>query len=313
MRIAILGATSQIARDLVTSFLQHDHYELTLFGRKPEIIQNWLSVNKDIKSVNVNGYDQFTNFKKFDWIINFVGVGDPAKAITMGQSIFEITSEYDNLVIDYLKVNPNCRYIFLSSGAVYGSSFEKPANLHSKGQFTVNNIQPYEWYAVAKLHAEYRHRALVDLGIVDVRVFNYFSHTQNLEARFLLTDLLRSIREKTVFETSSENIVRDYLHPTDFYQLIKLLLCSSKLNFSLDCYSKLPIDKMNLLKEMRDKFGLRYLVSEINSQVNATGFKKFYFSENKIAETIGYKPKFTSLEGICVEVEKLFDFSGFNC
>lgn len=313
MRIAILGATSQIARDLVTSFLQHDNYELSLFGRQPEIIQNWLSANRCKNHINVNTYNQFTSIKKFDWIINFVGVGDPAKAVAIGPTIFEITSEYDNLAINYLKENPGCRYIFLSSGAVYGSIFEKPATHHSIAQFAVNNIQPHDWYAAAKLHAECKHRALVNFGIVDVRIFNYFSHTQNLGARFLLTDMLRSIKEKTVFKTSSDNIVRDYLHPSDFYQIIKLVLNSSRLNFSLDCYSKLPIDKMNLLKEMKNKFGLRYQVDDVVSVVNATGLKHLYFSENRVAKKIGYEPKFTSLEGVCVEAQKLLGLSEINC
>ena len=66
MRIAILGATSQIARDLVTSFLQHDNYELSLFGRQPEIIQDWLCANRCKNHINVNKYDQFASLKKFD-------------------------------------------------------------------------------------------------------------------------------------------------------------------------------------------------------------------------------------------------------
>jgi hypothetical protein len=41
------------------------------------------------------------------------------------------------------------------------------------------------------LHAEAKHRALFNFSIVDVRVFNYFSHTQDMNARFLITDNLR--------------------------------------------------------------------------------------------------------------------------
>lgn len=305
MKIAILGATSQIAKDLISAFLEHDNYELTLFGRKPEVIIDWPSADKKRNSINVNSYDQFINSRNFDWIINFIGVGDPAKAVEMGQSIFEITSEYDNLAISYLKANPGCRYIFLSSGAIYGSNFDKPINLESKALFAVNEVKSQDWYAVAKLHAEYRHRSMANFGIVDVRVFNYFSHTQSLKARFFLTELLRSIKEKSIFKTSFDNMVRDFLSPSDFYQLIKLIIGSPKINLALDCYSKSPIDKMSLLEEMKKKFGLEYELNEEFSMINATGIKEFYFSENKIAKTIGYEPKMTSLDGILIEAQKL--------
>jgi len=308
MRIAIFGATSQIAKDLIAAFLEHDKHELTLFGRQPKVIIDWVRTNKNKNKnhIKVNSYDQLTNSRNFDWIINFIGVGDPAKSIAMGHSIFEITSDYDNLAINYLRANPSCRYIFLSSGAIYGSNFEKPVNHKSKAQLTINNVQSHDWYAAAKLQAEYRHRSLADFGIVDVRIFNYFSHTQNLDARFLLTDMIRSIKEKKVFLTLSNNIFRDFLNPLDFYQLVELILNSPKINLALDCYSKSPIDKMSLLEEMKNKFGLEYEVSDVTSIMNATGMKLFYFSENRIAESIGYKPNMTSLEGVCTEVSKIF-------
>jgi hypothetical protein len=43
------------------------------------------------------------------------------------------------------------------------------------------------------MHAEAKHRALFNFSIVDVRVFNYFSHTQDMNARFLITDIVRAI------------------------------------------------------------------------------------------------------------------------
>lgn len=312
MKIAIFGANSQMAKNLITAFLQHDNHELILYGRNPKIITDWLSVNGYSKNANVSSYDQFINSRDFDLILNFVGVGDPAKAVEMGQSIFEVTYEFDNLAIRYLIKNPDCKYIFLSSGAVYGSNFENPVNSESKAIFSINNIQPHDWYAIAKLHAECKHRALPNLSILDLRVFNYFSHTQSLDARFLLTDILRSIKERNIFKTSSDNIVRDFLSPSDFYQLVKLVMGSPKINLALDCYSKLPIDKMNLLEEMKKNFGLQYEICDQISTVNATGIKQYYFSENKIAKKIGYEPKLTSLESICIEVPKLLELHGIH-
>ena len=41
-----------------------------------------------------------------------------------------ITLQYDQLAIDYINKHPACRYIFMSSGAVYGSNFDEPGNRH---------------------------------------------------------------------------------------------------------------------------------------------------------------------------------------
>lgn len=300
MRIAIIGATSQIARDLIVSFSAEADKHLHLFARRPDEVTKWLA------SVGLLGrysVDDFSGFAKqeFDAVINFVGVGNPAQAVAMGNSIFDITLRFDEMVLEYLQTHPACRYLFLSSGAAYGSSFNEPATRDTPAIVAINNLAPHEWYGVAKLHAECRHRAHPELPIIDIRVFNYFSRTQDISARFLITDILRAIRNNTVLKTSSDYIVRDFLHPSDFYRLVSALLSASTTNAVVDCYSRAPIDKPTLLSTMQEKFGLRYEITEPTSSVNATGSKPYYFSLNTRAADFGYQPALTSLEGLLKE------------
>ena len=302
MRIAILGATSQIARDLIVSFAAAEDKHLHLFARRPDEVTKWLA------SVGLSGRypaDNFSGFAnhEFDAVINFVGVGNPAQAVAMGNSIFDITLRFDDLVLDYLQTNPACRYFFLSSGAAYGTGFNEPANRNTPAVVAINNLAPYEWYGVAKLHAECKHRAHPELPIIDIRVFNYFSRTQDLSARFLITDILRAIREGTVLKTSSDYIVRDFLHPEDFSGLIRALLFSPAANATVDCYSLSPIDKFTLLSEMQDRFGLQYTVMGPAATINATGTKPNYYSQNTRAADFGYQPTLTSLDGILREIK----------
>ena len=79
---------------------------------------------------------------------------DPVQAAAMGASIFDVTLKYDEMALDYVRQHPHCRYIFLSSGAAYGSSFDEPVDENTKAVIAINNLQPQDWYAVAKLHAE---------------------------------------------------------------------------------------------------------------------------------------------------------------
>lgn len=304
MRIAILGATSQIAKDLIVSFSKAANDNLYLFARRPEEVNKWLDAIELRGRYDVNGFSEFAK-NEFDAVINFVGVGNPAQAVAMGNSIFEVTLRFDEMVLDYLKIHPSCRYLFLSSGAAYGSTFVEPAKQDTPAIVPINKLEPHEWYGVAKLHAECRHRAHPELAIIDIRVFNYFSHTQDIEARFLITDILRAIRDKTVLKTSADYIVRDFLHPSDFYQLLTALLAAPASNVAVDCYSRAPIDKSNLLVAMQENFGLRYEITEAITSVNATGSKPHYYSLNMRAADFGYRPSLTSLEGIKLEMGKI--------
>lgn len=302
MRIAIFGATSQIAKDLVRSFAAHDDLELSLYARRPDAVSHWLS-NVGLEGrFAVAAFTDFHTKQHFDAILNFVGVGDPAQAAAMGASIFDITLQYDELALHYVRQHPTCRYLFLSSGAAYGSNFDVPADENTKALIAINHLKPQDWYGVAKLHAECRHRALQELSIIDIRVFNYFSHTQNMAARFLMTDIVRAIQENKLLSTSADYIVRDFIHPSDFAQLINTLLHIKASNFPVDCYSKAPLEKPHLLIAIQNEFGLQYETNSGRNSVNATGGKPFYYSLNKQAAKFGYDPVHTSLDGILKEL-----------
>ncbi|OGT16424.1 MAG: epimerase [Gallionellales bacterium RIFOXYB12_FULL_54_9] len=300
MKIAILGATSQIARDLIVSFSSAGGDRLHLFARRTDEVAGWLAANKMAGRYPVDGFAEFDKHD-FDAVINFVGAGDPAQIAKMGADILDVTLRFDEMVLRYLKAHPSCRYLFMSSGAAYGSNFSEPAQRDTPAIIKINDLGAHEWYGVAKLHAECRHRAHPELHIIDIRVFNYFSRTQDISARYLITDMLRAIRDGAALKTSSDHIVRDYLHPSDFFCLVTALLSATAANAAVDCYSKAPIDKPGLLQAMQNEFGLRYEVTESQVAINATGGKPNYYSLNKRAAEFGYQPQLTSIEGVLKE------------
>jgi len=301
-KIAILGATSQIAKDLIRSFDLHADHQLTLFGRNTDTIKQWQENQLFAHPQFVMPYDQFNQNQNFDAIINFVGIGDPAKAKVMGDSILTLTKYYDDLAIKYLKYYPSCQYIFLSSGAVFGSNYDKPVDQNTVPVEPNERLNSEDWYGLAKLQAENRHRALNYYNIVDIRVFNYFSRTQYMSERFLITDIVRAIRERAVLSTNAYNLVRDFLHPDDFYQMVIKVLDNKNINTVFDCYTQAPIDKFSLLNAMSEKFNLRYEMAQIDAGVLATGLKNNYYSKNHVAKKIGYEPQYSSLNGVTTEV-----------
>lgn len=303
-RIAIFGATSQIARDLIVSFSADANKQLHLFARRTDEVKKWLAAEGLSGRYPVDEFQEFAK-QEFDAVINFVGAGNPAQIAAMGNSILDVTLRFDELVLEYLRLHPSCRYLFMSSGAAYGSRFTEPARRDTPAIVPINNLAPQDWYGVAKLHAECRHRSHPEFAIIDMRVFNYFSRSQDVSARFLITDILRAIRDKAVLKTSSDYIMRDFLHPADFYRLVSALFSAPAANAVVDCYSRAPIDKPGLLAAMQEEFGLRYEMTESNVSVNATGNKAHYYSLNTRAADFGYQPELTSLEGVLRESEKI--------
>jgi hypothetical protein len=79
------------------------------------------------------------------------------------------------------------------------------------------------------------------------------------------------------------------------------------MNIALDCYTKEPIAKFDLLVELKSKFGLKYKIDESVEIINSTGVKKNYYSKNKTAQRLGYRPNKSSLEAIIFECMLLFN------
>jgi len=305
MHIAILGGSSQIAKDLARSFSVQGGHFLSIYARRPEIVRDWLRGSAGAH-FSVEVFEEFAQTKiKFDAVINFVGAGNPMRVMSMGAEIFSVTGEFDQLALNYITRNPGCRYIFASSGAVYGADFSKPVTSASHAVVPINNLPTSSWYGVAKLYAECRHRALSNYPIVDVRFFNYFSSTQDINDRFLVTDALRAAKEGVKFKTSAENSVRDYMGPEEVHSLICGVLNAGPVNIAIDSYTKNPVNKFQMLEALREKFGLVYEVDDGTMLLNATGAKTNYFSENHIAhEAFGYVPQRSALEVVLCEAEE---------
>jgi nucleoside-diphosphate-sugar epimerase len=304
MRVAILGATSQIAGDYIRRVCLDHTFELTLFSRTPVGLARRLDIGENSQILSLD-YAAFSTAARFDVIINFVGAGNPAVAAKMGSCILDISNDYDSLALDYLKKNPQCRYIFLSSGAAYGRNFLSPANEASVSSLPLNALGPTDWYSVAKVYAETRHRAMHEFQITDVRIFNYFSSTIDLNARFLICDMVRAIRDKSILETSAQNITRDFIGPEEFFSAITAILDAPPRNDVIDLYSKAPVEKFALLEALHKQFGLNYCLTESFGGLNATGAKMHYYSTNRRAEKFGYSAMQTSLQVIEKELNKI--------
>lgn len=297
IRMAILGSTSHIAKNLIIHFGQAKEYHLILFARTIEKVRSFLEeMQLDQSKIEVYPYEEFLQ-GQYDVIINCVGVTQGNVLIQEPNVVFKITEMYDNYVLQYLQGHPHCTYIHISSGAVYGGEFEKAAGYLTKAEINVNQLQNSDFYGISKLYMEAKHRSLNDLNIVDLRVFNFFSRFIDLNARYLLCDIINCLKADQPLNTSIEDMVRDFLHPSDLINMIELCIKKRKINAVYDLYSKQAISKSEILQFFQDEYNLRY-ETQLQSGVPIAGLKRNYFTNNHSAVDIGYIPAFSSLDCI---------------
>ena len=298
--IAILGCTGHVGKNLIFNFKKEKKFDLFLFSRDEQKIKKIIT-NFNLKDhFTIKNYEQF-NESKYDAIINCIGLSDPAKIIEVNNSILEITEKYDNMILDYLKKYPLVNYVNFSSGAVYGVNFISPANDSSRIEIPNYKISPY---TLSKIKSEIKHRKLKNFNIIDVRLFSFFSRFMDINTKFLISEVVSSIKYNKKFVTNKIDIYRDYINPKDLFNFLKICINLNS-NCALDTYSKQPISKFSLLNYLEKHYNLKYEIQENYITKSPTGNKKNYFSESRTATKFGFIPKFTSIETISQELNHL--------
>jgi nucleoside-diphosphate-sugar epimerase len=285
--IAILGATGTLGLSLAHEFAA-DPRGLMLFARRPER----LSEEPFVSLVGVCPLGEF-KAADFDLVINAIGAGDPGRVATIGAGILEITDRWDGRVLETM--DARTRYVFLSSGAVYGPNHSGPIGGDSRLSIPVNDRAVVPPYTMAKLLAEARHRRLSSRSILDLRVFAYADSTLPRNGRFFLCELARSIGSQLPFKTSATDMVRDYASRIEVAAMIRCWEAAGAGNTALDVYTKAPARKSDILRLAQERYGIAIdYCADIAP--GGTEEKPFYASLNRAAAALGYTPQRTALE-----------------
>jgi len=303
LRIAILGGTSHIARALTHCFLQKET-ELTLFARSPEKLPS-------LPCRIIKGFESFPS-GEFDLVINCIGAGTPKELKDDYNRWFSVLEKFDNLALDYLKnINPQALYVMFSSGAVYGRQSGKPATEDSSWNFFPNRLSVPDYYAISKIYSEAKHRSLPQLRIADLRIFSFFSRYIDLDSGYFMTDLVRSLVQKRVFETAPGDMFRDFPHPEDLAELILNCAAVPQINTAIDVASKSPVSKQEILKLYTEHFGLHYQFSSLQATHSPNGNVNIYLPTGTMAEkSLNWQARYTSIETLISETEIILKHYG---
>jgi nucleoside-diphosphate-sugar epimerase len=299
--ISILGATGHIGKNLSIYFGKDKNFELFLFARDEKKLEKILTQYESKNNFSIRKYDEF-NDSRYDAVINCVGLSNPADIAVAEEESLETTETFDVLTLEYLKNFPKTKLINFSSGAVYGGQFSSPIKYTTLIDKNFNYMNIKSNYALATIRSEIKHRTLKNLNIIDLRLFSFFSRFINLDAKFLMCEMISSIMQNKKFLTDETDIYRDYIHPKDLFSYVKKCICKDSLNDVFDLRSKKPIGKFELLNFLKEKYGLQYEIDSGVKLSNPTGFKRNYYSESRKVESLGHKPEYSSMDTILDEL-----------
>ena len=280
--IAILGATGYVGGSL-GGLLAAEGQAVTLFAREPQKLagRGWPA------AVCLRDLADF-DAADFDLVVNAIGAGDPSRVKSIGSDILTVTASWDRRVLETM--SPRTRYVFLSSGAVYGGPFDQPVSAESSICLPLNSMDSIPAYTMAKLEAEIRHRSERSRAILDLRIFGYADPSIDLNGTFFLAELARAIRDRTVFFTSPEHMVRDYAGVRELRALIGSWERAGAPNCPLDLYTTAPAGKHDILERCAARYSLR-LEYAATTASTPTGAKRFYASQYHAAADLGFKPE----------------------
>ena len=301
MHIALLGSTSHVAK--ATMEYLRRQASLTHVARDPLRVGNHLDQFGCADDGERNRILTFTEFAAsatvFDAIINCVGFGTPEKVAAAGLEMYRLSERMDELCLTYLERNPAAVLVNFSSGAVYGTAHETligPAAIFS---MELNQPRDSDHYQLVKLYSERKHRAWPSASIVDLRLFSFFSRHSDLSSRYLVCDVVRSLRERRPFITGPSDIIRDFVHPEDLADLLLRAAQKTGFNIAVDVFSRAALKKSEFLAAATARFGLEVVVERIDAPASLTGTKAFYASGNRMAtEIFGFVPHWAALEGV---------------
>lgn len=304
-RVAILGATGYVGKSLAFEFLEEEEVELFLFSRSMEKLEDSFKSIKllDRKRHFLYKITEFNDFN-YDAVINCAGTSDSMIIQKDPQSFLMGVEQTDDMVIDHIKKNIQTFYINISSGAVSLPNIADASLLDLPLILKSEKLTAQQYYGYSKRVIEAKHRALTTLTIIDIRLFSFFSQFVDVSSRFLMSEIVCSLREGKVFETNDDDIVRDYVCPKDFKSLILLLLSKGHTNDAFDVGSLAPLSKFHLLNILHEKYGLVYKVRRTEvAKVSLSS--SIYSGHLKKAKKLGYSPEFDSISGILYEMDKI--------
>lgn len=317
--LLFLGGSGFIGKSLLSLFVTNGIKNLKI--KKLTLISN---NNKEIKKIANNSKFKKKIFIKSqnllntkdlpyaDLIIHAAEYIDPKKIIKNYKNKKDIKTLENVFSILKKKKFKNSRILYISSGAVYRNrNIKKKIRLRENSNLQIiknEPTSPIEIYIRNKLIGETFTRNLAikyNRKTSVVRCFALIGKFLPLKSHYVLGNFIDSILENkpiNIFEKSSRNVYRSYLHVEELIDLlIKIVNYSNKSCPVFNLGSDKPISIWGLSKLVSNNYNLKFLYPRQNNNK----FDFYVPSISKLKKVFNFKQKFDLKKSISYTLKSI--------
>lgn len=206
----ITGVAGFIGRYVCDTFVAHGWHVIGVGSRPSGLPATHPNINYEAVKLPSSQIDSLLNQYQPDLCIHCAGSASVGNSVEAPDHDF-----HNNVVVTFELLNalrqhvPDCRFIFLSSAAVYGNPYTLPV----KESFPIRPISPYGYHKyLSELQCQQFHQ-IYNLPTASVRIFSAYG--TGLQ-RQVVYDLCRRAMSNSTLElygTGEES--RDFIHAKD--------------------------------------------------------------------------------------------------
>jgi len=286
MKILIIGSKGFIGSHCV-SYFKKDH---DVWGC--DVVHDYLNPNHFTISGSYSDFtDAFTKVK-YDVCINCSGAASVPESLANPLRDYELNTANVFRILDSIrKFNPDCKFITLSSAAVYGNPRELPINEN-------HNLAPVSPYGKHKLQSEEICREFYnDFGIqtCTLRIFSAYGPRLKKQLFWDLYQRSRKSHSLELFGTGRES--RDFIFISDIIEALRVVIdnasfCGEAINVAsgeesyIEDAARIFLDKIGWNGQLSFS-GENRAGDPINWKADITRLKAF-----------GFSPKVTMNDGL---------------
>jgi len=287
--ILILGSEGFIGTHLVNYFIGNNEevYGCDLFETSKLIGDRYFKVS----ALSPEWEDIFLK-QQYDVCINAAGSASVPYSMAHPMSDFLSNSLDMMRVLDAIRrLNPNCRFLQISSAAVYGN----PQRLPIPENSLCSPISPYGYHKLISETICKEYQQIFGIHIAVVRPFSVYGEGQQKQLLWDICMKAKNTSEIKLFGTGLES--RDFIHVADLAKLLQHIIDSG--NFSCDIFNAASGNETTI-KEIADCFVEYY---EGKKKVIFSGEVRHgdpinWCADISAAKAIGYAPSIGIKDGI---------------
>lgn len=290
MKVLIIGSKGFIGTAL-TKHLSHKGYEVL----ETDIVQEYGNKNYVQLDPNASDYEfeVLFNNQSFDVCVNCSGAAVVSDSFNNALHDYRLNTVNVYRILNSIRVhNPLCRFITLSSAAVYGS----PEELPIKETQRLEPMSPYGFHkAQSEEVCEYFSR-LFNLNTVALRIFSAYGPGLKKQLFWdLYQKVLKSEDKIELFGTGNET--RDFIFVEDVCRVIELVMNQDSKGYKVFNVASGQESRIeNVATEFYNQLGYKGAVEF--SQKSLEGYPSKWLADISSLQDLGFKSLVNLEEGI---------------